>query len=85
MDMTTASVAELKQRLSHYLHAVEAGGEVVVTSHRRPVARLTGAGYGGAQVRPPTKAMASLAAFSEGPVIGRSDVVELLVRDRQRR
>ena len=36
------SVARLKARLSEYLAAVKAGGEVIVTDRGRPVARLTG-------------------------------------------
>ncbi len=34
------SVRELKSRLSEYLNLAEAGEEVIITSHRRPVARL---------------------------------------------
>ena len=34
------SVRELKDHLSEYLRRVEAGEEVVVTSHKREVARL---------------------------------------------
>lgn len=34
------SVRELKDRLSQYLRAAQAGEEVVVTSHGKPVARL---------------------------------------------
>jgi prevent-host-death family protein len=37
---TEVSVGELKNRLSEYLRAVEAGRVVTVVSHRRPVARL---------------------------------------------
>ncbi len=40
MDMKTVNVAALKQNLSEYLHLVEGGENVLVTSHRRPVARL---------------------------------------------
>jgi prevent-host-death family protein len=36
------SVRELKTHLSEYLRHVAAGEEVVVTSHGKPVARLTG-------------------------------------------
>lgn len=34
------SVRELKDRLSHYLHQVESGQTVVITSHKKPVAKL---------------------------------------------
>jgi len=33
-------VAELKARLSRYLEQVKGGGELVVTEHGRPVARI---------------------------------------------
>ena len=35
-----ASVRDFKAHLSSYLHQVEAGEEVVITSHERPVAKL---------------------------------------------
>jgi prevent-host-death family protein len=38
--MKTASVSELKARLSAYLDAVRQGDEVLVTDRGRPVARL---------------------------------------------
>lgn len=40
--MATASVAELKARLSEYLAAARRGEEVIVTDRGRPVARLSG-------------------------------------------
>jgi len=39
--MTTVNVATLKEKLSHYLGLVQKGEEVIVTSHRHPVARIT--------------------------------------------
>jgi prevent-host-death family protein len=38
--MTRVKIAELKDRLSFYLRAVEAGGEVEVTDRNRPIARI---------------------------------------------
>lgn len=38
------SVRELRDHLSEYLHAVEAGETIVVTAHRKPVARIVSAG-----------------------------------------
>jgi prevent-host-death family protein len=40
MAMARAGVAELKSGLSAYLRRVQAGEEVIVTDHGRPVARL---------------------------------------------
>jgi prevent-host-death family protein len=39
-SLMEASVRELKEHLSQYLRAVEAGELVVITRHSRPVARL---------------------------------------------
>jgi prevent-host-death family protein len=44
MVMRTASVAEIKARLSEFLAAARAGDDVVITDRGRPVARLTGLG-----------------------------------------
>ena len=41
MVMKSVSVASLKSNLSQYLNAVKKGAEIIVTSHRHPVARLT--------------------------------------------
>ena len=41
MVMRTASVAELKARLSEYLAAARRGEDVIVTDRGRPVARLS--------------------------------------------
>lgn len=38
---TSASVVQLKARLSEYLRRVKGGGEVVVTERGVPIARLT--------------------------------------------
>ncbi|MDD4173924.1 MAG: type II toxin-antitoxin system prevent-host-death family antitoxin [Kiritimatiellia bacterium] len=40
MDMTTVSTATLKQKLSHYLGLARQGKEVLITSHKRVIARL---------------------------------------------
>jgi prevent-host-death family protein len=38
--MKLVKIAELKDRLSHYLRAAERGSEVVVTDRDRPIARI---------------------------------------------
>lgn len=40
MDMTTVNTATLKQNLSYYLGLVNQGKEILITSHKRVVARL---------------------------------------------
>jgi prevent-host-death family protein len=41
------SIREMKSKLSVILRKAQAGEEVIVTSHRKPVARLTGVSRGG--------------------------------------
>jgi prevent-host-death family protein len=86
MDMITASVASLKQRLSHYLRLVEAGDRVVVTSHRRRVACLVPGTGDELAVRPPSRLVQDLLLLLAVTPEGRGrDVVEVLVEDRRRR
>jgi prevent-host-death family protein len=40
MAMQSVNVATLKNNLSRYLAAVKNGKEIVVTSHRHPIARI---------------------------------------------
>lgn len=49
--MTTASIAELKARLSEFLSIVRGGDDVIVTDRGRPVARLTALNAGGEDAR----------------------------------
>lgn len=86
MDMITVSVASLKQKLSSYLRAVEAGEEVIVTSHRRRVARLAGDMGQEPLARPPSRPVQDvLPLLAAMPAKGGPDVVELLLEDRKRR
>jgi len=41
--MRTVKIAELKDKLSEHLRAVEAGEEVIVTDRNRPIARIVAA------------------------------------------
>jgi prevent-host-death family protein len=54
--MTMFSVAEAKARLSALLDQVEAGEDVVITRHGRPVAQVSA-------IAQPKKPLASLKAF----------------------
>jgi prevent-host-death family protein len=40
MAMKSVKIAELKDRLSEHLRAVERGDEVIVTDRNRPIARI---------------------------------------------
>lgn len=49
--MRTVRIAELKDRLSEYLRAVEGGAEVVVTHRNRPIARIVPLDEVGGRIR----------------------------------
>jgi prevent-host-death family protein len=83
--MTTVSVATLKQKLSEYLRRVEEGEEVVVTSHRRALARIVPEVDAGVRVRKPSRPIADLEAVrgvTAGPGFS---AVEALLHDRSGR
>jgi prevent-host-death family protein len=83
--MKTVSVAVLKQELSSYLHLVEEGEDLVVTAHRRPVARVVSAEQRNLNVRSPTSNIAILSRLKGvTPSAGRTSV-DLLLEDRSRR
>ena len=83
--MQTVSVATLKQKLSAYLHMVEQGAEVLVTSHRRPVARLVPDNGTGLAVRPPTLPVSALANIRGVKLRKPFSAVQALLEDRRRR
>lgn len=61
MAMKRVGVAELKDRLSSHLRAVEAGAEVEITDRDRPIARLVPiVRPADVQLRPPLRPFASL-------------------------
>ncbi len=85
MSMKNVNVAELKQKLSAYLHVVEQGEEVVITSHRRPVARLSPEPTAGWLVREskvPAAAIRKLKGLKRDP---KASAEQYLYEDRSRR
>lgn len=85
MVMTTVNIATLKQKLSHYIGLVEKGEHVVVTSHRRHVARLVPEPSGDIQFQLPTRSMKDLRNM-KGVVPRKTvDSVTLLREDRDAR
>jgi prevent-host-death family protein len=63
MVMSSVSVAELKSKLSKYLAAAKNGREIVVTSHRHPIARIVpmqNNAAGDLQIIPARKPVSSL-------------------------
>ena len=83
--MKTVSVAVLKQQLSHYLHQVEGGEEVVVTAHSRPVARVTPIVPGSLRIRKPTADISALRRLKGATLSSGRTAVDLLIEDRARR
>jgi len=85
MDMITASVAVMKQRLSHYLRQVEDGEEVMVTAHGRPVARVISAAPGRPGIRKPTADISTLRRLKGVKASAGRTAVHLLIEDRAAR
>jgi prevent-host-death family protein len=83
--MTTVSVAVLKQQLSNYLHQVEEGEEVVVTAHRRPVARVVSVAPGSRRIRKPTADISALRRLKGVALSAGRTAVDLLIEDRSSR
>ena len=83
--MMTVNVATLKEKLSHYLGLVKKGEEVVVTSHRHPVARILPSSSPTAQISEPTRPVKDLMKL-KGVKRRRSvSAVQTLLGDRRRR
>jgi prevent-host-death family protein len=83
--MQSISVATLKGNLSGYLEAVKNGQEIIVTSHRHPIARLLpattrGADLGIIPARKPVSALKKIKGLSLN-----FDPLEFLLEDRRRR
>jgi prevent-host-death family protein len=83
--MKTVSVATLKQKLSEYLRRVEQGDEIVVTSHRRRVARVIPEPDSGIPVRRPTHPLSRLAEIRGVKAKRGFSSIKTLVDDRRRR
>jgi prevent-host-death family protein len=84
--MKSVSVAELKSKLSYYLAAVKSGKEIVVTSHRHPIARIVSMqrdAVNDLQIIPARKPVSSLKKI-KGIKLS-FDPVEYLLEDRRRR
>ena len=84
--MKKVSTAELKARLSKYLGMVKEGETVYITSHRRPVAKLSPTQIDESlQIHPPDLAMDRLRDVQGiKPSAGGAGLEELL-KDRGRR
>jgi prevent-host-death family protein len=83
--MKHVNIATLKEQLSKYLRDVEAGNEVVVTSHRRPVARLTKYGSGSPHVRASSRPASDLRKIKGVSLAKGKSSLAVLVEDRGKR
>lgn len=85
MSMIRVNVATLKGKLSHYLGLVRKGEEVVVTSHRHPVARILPSSTPANQILKPTRPVKDLLKLKGVKRRHSVSAVETLLSDRKGR
>jgi antitoxin (DNA-binding transcriptional repressor) of toxin-antitoxin stability system len=83
--MTTVNTATLKQQLSHYLGLARQGKEVLITSHKRVIARLLAEELGAGRlplIQPtrPSSELKNIGGFGLD-----SDPVKQLMQERRKR
>lgn len=84
--MKQIGVAELKDNLSKYLRAAEAGEAVEVTDRNRPMVRIVPiTGATGTRIIPPRKPFASVRRRPRPPRNWAIDSLTLLLEERQGR
>jgi prevent-host-death family protein len=83
--MTIVNVATLKEKLSYYLGLVREGQEVVVTSHRHPVARILPPSAPDVQVKKPSRPVRDLRKIKGIKPRRSISAVKTLLEDRRRR
>jgi prevent-host-death family protein len=83
--MTTVTVTTLKEKLSHYLGLVKRGEEVIVTSHRQPVARLMPTNTPGNQIIASTRPVKDVLKVKGVRRNRAISAVDLLIADPRRR
>jgi prevent-host-death family protein len=83
--MESVSVATLKSNLSGYLAAVKNGKEIIVTSHRHPIARIVPMekAIAGLKIIPARKPVSSLRKIKGMNL--QVDLLAELLADRRRR
>ena len=87
LAMRSVKIAELKDRLSEHLRAVERGAEIEVRDRDRPIARIVPAARGKAQLRvvPPKRAFSTVRDRRPRPAHWKTSSLELLLEERGRR
>lgn len=87
MAMKRVKIAELKDRLSEHLRAVEKGAEVIVTDRDRPIARIVPLLERGKQVRvlQPSRAFTEIRDRRRRRAGWEINSTDLLLEERQER
>jgi prevent-host-death family protein len=86
MAMKRVGIAEFKDQLSRHLRAVEAGEEVVVTDHERPIARVIPVGdERRVVIRPALRPFSEVRDRVYAPANWGIDSTTLLLEERQAR
>lgn len=81
--MKTVNVATLKEKLSAYLRKVQEGEEIIVTSHRRPVARVVPESEA-LDIRHPSRPLSALRRIPGVRLRRGVSAVDALIEDRRR-
>jgi prevent-host-death family protein len=87
MAMKRVKIAELKDRLSEHLRAVEKGAEVEVTDRNRPIARIVPVPNAGRRIRiiEPTRHFSSVRGRRYRAANWTVDSTRLLIEERGER
>lgn len=83
--MKKVNVAMLKESLSSYLHEVQSGEEIIVTSHQRPVARVVAYDQEDLVLEQPTRPIQDLLKIKGIRLPPGPSSDDLLLDDRKRR
>jgi prevent-host-death family protein len=85
--MRSVRIAELKDRLSEHLRAVERGAEIEVRDRDRPIARLVPVEgrEGGLRIVPPKRPFAEVRDRRPRPARWKTPSLDLLLEERGRR
>jgi prevent-host-death family protein len=80
--MKRVGIAELKDGLSQYVRAVEAGDTIEVTDRNRVIARIVPAEQPSITIRPPARPFAAIRDRRYEPLPTPVDILEILRQER---
>jgi prevent-host-death family protein len=83
--MKQVKIADLKDRLSEHLRAVERGEQIEVTDRRRPIARIVPIAGTGPRIIPAEVAVSALRRKRHQPARWPVASLQLLLHDRKTR